>query len=316
MGIRGLYTFILKNLSDCVETAELCGRTVFVDGDGFVQWLCERNFMNLRFSDLQRVEANLRSESFSKFRASLEGLMECNEVVFVFDVSGVYYELKKEKKQSRKRRRHIGKDIVKQHGHFYHEHPRKHYDLSNAKFDAYKNTDAASYLNKQVKDRLKCDLRSLGVCIHEACDAEADVVLARLHRETENSCILGNDTDFVIHPGITEYFILDKTFHISSGKRWDVPQIVRRLKDHWRICSDKDWLLAIQSCGSDYVPHSTIKALRHLLPCKPRDISWIEHTMSQTQLVEILHTLRFIRMKHAANIYDPHGTPPSLVKSL
>ena len=313
MGIRGLYTFIIKNLSDCIDSTELSGRTVFVDGDGFVQWLGQRIFGNHHFADLRSAKARLRSESFDEFKDSIARLVEHNEVVFVFDVASVYYELKCEKRQERKMQRGFGKDIVEQYGHFY--DPLKQYDLNYRERDAFQQIGAVSYLHTQIKHRLKRDLRFFDVRIHEARDAEADVVLARLHRETENSCILGNDTDFVIHPGITNYFILDQTLTFEghpSGTHWDVPRMVHLKKCRWGIRSDADWLLAMQSCGSDYVPQWTIRALRRHLPPKDKNTSWIEHTMRHDKLIEILNTPRFSRLKRAANVYDPLGTLPRL----
>ena len=101
MGIRGLYTYIKKNLSnsDVIECVDLRDRTVFVDGDGFVQWIGNIAFANTPFAELPRVEHTLRSESFHLFTDHIIQLIDRNTVVFVFDVPHVHYELKREKKK-------------------------------------------------------------------------------------------------------------------------------------------------------------------------------------------------------------------------
>ena len=314
MGIRGLYTYIKKNLSnsDVIECVDLRDRTVFVDGDGFVQWIGNIAFANTPFAELPRVEHTLRSESFHLFTDHIIQLIDRNTVVFVFDVHHVHYELKREKKRKRKLQRAKGKRVVETYGHFYHEHPGKEYaELNYSTRDAFKRTDAISYLHKQIKQRLKRELDSLGVEIEDAHNGEADVLLARLHRQTENSSILGNDTDFVIHPGITEYYVLDDIFDCIRSTRWDVPKIVHALKCKWGIRSEAHWLLAIQCCGSDYVPEHTIRNIRTHLPPKPKHTSWIDHTMTHWEdIVRIVALGHAPRITDAANVYDPRGTPP------
>lgn len=303
MGIRGLHTFLTSEVRHgnlkCFRTVSLGSRTVFVDGDGFVQWICLHLYGHVPFKQLESVKEQMRSTSVSK--DVLRQLMRHNTLIFVFD-SKFTPRLKVEKKEKRKKDREIGRGIVEQFAQFHSEGPLS-CSLPKRQYDAFKNTDIVTYLNKEMKDRLKKDLRDLGVHIHEVESEEADVTIARLHGNTKNSCILANDTDFIVYPCVTEYYLLD-TLDLDSLRvtLCDVCSIVQYFKRRWNF-HIHEWILAMQCCGSDYVPRETIRSLRAHFTRKPKYMSWIEHTMNQQNLFEIIQDERFSRIQEAARIY-------------
>lgn len=285
-----------KNLSHLLISTHLREKKVFIDGDGFVQWACVHLHGDVPYRHIDDIAAYSGA-----LDALLRTLMQHNTIVFVFDVSGVYDKLKEEKKQKRKKRRRLGKDIVERFGHFYWEDPNLGASLSRRHREEYKNTDIVTYIHKDVKERLKTVCTTLNICVHESQTEEADVTLARLHRATPNSCILANDTDFIVHAGVTHYYILDETFDPDSMHvvRCDVPRILRYFERRWNA-KGRQFILAMQCCGSDYVSESTIRSLREQFTSKPRYTSWIEHTMNQ----EIWTWDLPQRIHDAANIYD------------
>ena len=317
MGISNLQTFITTQLSHHIRHTKLDGMKVLVDGDGFVQWLGERVFQHQPFKQIPSARKDLVS-GHHDFLEYLRPIVKKNDVVFVFDVEDVYYELKEEKKQDRKRQRALGKKHVEKVGHFHYERPpkRRWDNTGEARWfehkNAYENTDAVSYLHKDIKERLKRDLITMGVHIHEEREEEADYELVRLHTQTPNSCILAMDTDFVVFPGVSDYRVLNDRFDWQTLKvdQWNVPEIKASIVKRWNCA--QTFLSLMQLCGSDYLPYTMVKSIRDAMGRKEKTMTWFEHTMNHRAcLRKRISPAQLARIKDAVNVYQ-RRPPPTL----
>jgi hypothetical protein len=331
MGISSLHTFVTTKCARFITNTTLSGLdTVFVDGDAFVNWIGMNEFRRLPFANIADARERLKHTD-GLFSSILDKLAAANKrVVFVFDVKGIYYELKEEKKQERKKQRALGKSLVLKFQRFSYEN-NNNYRVSRNEFFEYKNTDAVSFLNEEIKARLKLDIEPLAAIeLHEACDEEADYELVRLHTQTPNSCILSKDTDFVVFPGVTDYRVLDDAFDASTlaVDRWNVEKI----KAH--ICNmgvrgtpmlQSAFLYHMQLCQSDYIPHNGfVRTIRQAMPRKTNGTTWLEHTLThygrltkpkiKAKLRALgITTSQLRRIDRAVNVYT-HETPPKLAK--
>ena len=332
MGIGSLATYVVSEPSLFKQELIKGLTVVYVDGDAFVNFVSQRLYAELPFKDLAKARRELGEVSFREFVTALHSVNE--RVVFVFDDAS--YELKMEKKEDRKKQKKLGELEVERRRHFFHENPNKEYNWVSSgetqwfEFkNAYMNQSAPNYLYKEVSAVLRNDLVTMGIEIVVADEEEADYELVLLHRGTPGSCILSEDTDFCVYPGVLDYRTLSNFDHKTlQADRWDVAGIVSHITKKWKLV-ENTFIFIMMLCKSDYVPYKDfIEPIRRAgMPRKVnKEMSWVAHTLQYfggLTLEEIETRLRsrcsfsrrmIQRVHDAVNVYMRRDSqdPPAL----